>query len=423
MPTSIFIKIILSMALGALIGVERERRGHGELVEGLRTFILISFLGTISAYFSLELLNSLIPIFVAFIFVGVLTAFGYYVKSARLNHKHIGLTTEIAFLVTYLIGLIVYFDEYPFLLSVSLGILLTLILASRESMHRFARHIKEKEIWDAIIFAIVTFIILPILPNRTVDPWNSLNPFVIWLSIVFVLTVSFIGYILMKVLGAKRGLGLTGLFGGLASSTAVAVSMAEKSKQNKKIVYSAAFATIIASSTMFFRVIGVSSFINSAVALQLLLPLGILGSLGFVLSYFVWKKNSREGTNLEIGSPLDFKSALQFGIFFTIILFLANIITTYVGEPGLYLIAIVAGLVDLDAINISLSTLAIYSRSPIVAVRGIILATLSNTLSKWLLVKWLGSEKMAREVTKAFSAIIVVGLVIFFALSLGFFKF
>jgi len=419
MVTSIFLKILLSLALGALIGVERERRGHGELVEGLRTFMLISLLGLLSTYFSMELLNSTIPIFIAFVFVGLLTAFGYYVKSK--HNKHIGLTTEIAFLVTFLIGLTIYFDEYPFLLSVSLGVFLTFILASRESMHHFAKHLKEKEIWDAIIFVIITFIILPILPNRTIDPWNSLNPFIIWLSIVFVLTISFVGYILMKVLGAKRGLGLTGLFGGLASSTAVSVSMAEKSKENKRILYSAAFATIVASSVMFFRGVIIAFLFNSSVAIQLILPFTLLGVLGLVLSYFTWKKNSRESTKLEIGSPLALKPALQFGIFFTIILFVTNIVRTYVGETGIYVIAIVAGLMDLDAINISLSTLAISSLSPIVAVRGIILAALSNTVSKGFLVKWLGNKQMAKEVAKTFSVLIAVGLAILFVLSFNVF--
>jgi len=419
MPTSILLKVILSLALGALIGVERERRGHGELVEGLRTFMLISLLGTLSAYFAIELLDSIVPILVAFAFVGVLTVFGYYEKSK--NNRHIGLTTEIAVLITFLIGLIIYFDEYPFIFSVSLGVILTFILVSRNAMHHFAKHLKEKEIWDAVIFAIITFIILPILPRSVVVAGVNLDPFVIWLSIVFVLSISFASYILMKVLGARWGLGLTGFFGGIASSTAVSVSMAENSKQNRRIAYSAAFATVLASSVMFFRSIGVSAFFNSEVTFQLLLPFALLGVLGFALSYFTWRKGSKDGTKLDIKSPLALRSALQFGIFFTVILFLSNIVRAYVGETGLYAIAIVAGLLDLDAITISLSTLAISSISPVVAVRGIILAALSNTVTKGFLVRWLGNEKMAAEVSKAFAVLVVAGLAILFFLSFGFF--
>ncbi|HLC39568.1 MAG TPA: DUF4010 domain-containing protein [archaeon] len=418
MVEEIFLKIILSLALGALIGIERERRGKGELVEGLRTFMLISLLGMLTVYFSIELLNSILPVFIAFIFVGLLTTVGYYVKTKGGKGKHIGMTTEIAFLVTFLIGLFVYFDAYPYFISVSLAILLTLILVSRESMHRFAKHVKEKEIWDAIIFAILTFIILPILPTKLVVLGVDLNPFVIWLSIVFVLSISFAGYILMKVLGTRVGLGLTGLFGGLASSTAVAVSMAEKSRANKRIVYSAAFATIIASSTMFFRVVALATIINTEVALLLILPLGILGVVGYLMSYFMWKKNSREQAKVEIGSPLALKSALQFGIFFTVILFFANLVRTYVGEIGIYLVSLFSGLVDLDAINISLSTLAISSITPAIAARGIILAALANTASKWFLTRWLGSRAMSNEVGKSFAVIITVGIVLLFILTL-----
>lgn len=419
MATDILLKVLLALALGALIGVERERRGHGELVEGLRTFMLISFLGVLSAYFSMEVLNSIVPVFITFALVGILTIFGYYVKSK--NNKHIGLTTEVAFLVTFLIGLIVYFDQYPYLFSVSLGIILTLILVSRDSMHHFAKHLKEEEIWDAIIFAIITFIVLPILPRSVTIIGVTLDPFVIWLSIVFVLSISFASYILMKILGARRGLGLTGFFGGLASSTAVSVSMAEESKKNRKIIYSAAFATIVASSVMFFRGIAVSVLFNTAVTFQILLPFSLLGALGLALSYVTWKKSSADGTKLAIGSPLALKSALQFGVFFTVILFVSNLVRTYIGEAGIYIIAIVAGLVDLDAINISLSTLAISTLSPAIAARGVILAALSNTMSKGFLARWLGSKEMAAEVAKVFSVLIAVGLAILFFMTFSIF--
>jgi len=418
MAADIFVKIVLSLALGALIGIERERRGKGNLVQGIRTFMLMCLLGMIVTYFSMELLNSILPVIAAFLLVGVLTILGYYVKTDAGRGTHVGLTTEIAFLLTFMIGLLIYFDSYPYYLSVSLSILIAFILVSRDSMHRFAKHIKENEIWDAIILAILTFIILPLVPNRAIDPWGAVNPFMIWLTIVIVLSISFVGYILMKVLGTRRGLGLTGLFGGLASSTAVAVSMAEKSKQNKRIVYSATFATIVASSTMFFRVIGVAAIINTDVAMLLALPLGILGVVGYVMSYIEWKKNSKERAQLEIGSPLALKTALKFGVFFTAILLLANFVRTYAGTAGIYFISYVAGLVDLDAINISLSTLAITSITPSLAARAIILATLANTVSKWFLVRWFGDKTMSREIGKAFAVLLAVGIVLLFLFSI-----
>jgi uncharacterized membrane protein (DUF4010 family) len=404
----LFQKIVLSLAIGALVGIEREKRGRGELAEGLRTFMLVCLFGVLSGVFS-DILQSNLPFLIAFFSVGVLTVFGYITKT---RHGHLGLTTEIAFLSTFAIGIIIFFDSYPYFLSISLGILLTFVLISKEVLHRFAKQLKIKEIRDAVVFAILTFVILPMLPNRTVDPFNALNPFVIWLSIVFVLSISFAGYIAMKVFGTKRGLALTGLFGGLASSTGVAIAMAENIRKNKRILYSATFAVIIASSTMFLRMIAVSSIFNFEVGLRLALPLAILAFAGYLLSFISWKKMLREKTSLSISSPLALKSALKFGVFFTAVLFISSLAKNYLGPLGLYVVALIAGLVEVDAVTISYSSLVVLNSaiSPIVAANGILIAALANTFSKWMLVNWFGSRKMGLEVGKVFAVFIALGI-------------
>lgn len=408
----LFQKIVLSLALGALVGVEREKRGKGELPEGLRTFMLVCLLGVLSGFFS-DVLKSSLPFLISFFSVAALTALGYVAKTKR---GHLGLTTEMAFLTMFAIGFIIFFENYPYFLSISLGILLTFILIFKELMHRFAKHLKIKEIRDAVIFAILTFIILPMLPNRTVDSFNALNPFLIWLSLVLVLSIGFVGYIAIKIFGAKMGLVLTGLFGGLASSTAVSISMAEKVRENKKILYSAAFAVIIASSTMFLRAIFVSSIINYNVGFILLIPFTIIAFGGYLLSYLSWRKSLKEKAVLEIGSPLALKPAIKFTIFFVVILLFSKLAQNYFGQAGIYLVAIIAGLVELDAINISLSSLALSSLSPFLAIEGIILACMSNTVSKWFLTRWFGTKKMAVEVGKVFVVLLALGFFMLFLL-------
>jgi len=422
----LFQKIVLSLALGALVGIEREKRGKGELPEGLRTFMLVCLFGVLSGFFS-DVLNSNLPFLIAFFSVGALTALGYVAKTRR---GHFGLTTEMAFLTMFAIGVVIFFENYPYFLSISLGILLTFILIFKELMHRFARHLKIKEIRDAVIFAILTFIILPILPRDlnfignslpmlptdAVEILKTLDPFLIWLSLVLVLSISFAGYITIKIFGVKMGLVMTGLFGGLASSTAVSVSMAEKVKENKKILYSASFAVIIASSTMFLRAICVSSIINYNVGLILLIPFTIIAFGGYLLSYLSWRKSLKEKTFLEIGSPLAFKPAIKFTMFFIAILLLSKLAQNYFGQAGIYLVAIIAGLVELDAINISLSSLALSSLSPFLAIEGIILACMSNTVSKWFLTRWFGTNKMAVEVGKVFVVLLALGFFMLFLL-------
>lgn len=196
----LFQKIILSLTIGALVGIEREKRGRGELAEGLRTFMLVCLFGVLSGVFS-DVLHSDLPFFAAFFAVGALTVLAYVAKTKR---RHLGLTTEMAFLLTFIIGIVIFFDNYPYFLSISLGILLTFILISKEFLHRFAKQLKIKEIRDAVCFAVLTFVILPMLPNRTIDPFNTLNPFLIWLSIVLVLSISFVGYVAMESFWSKK---------------------------------------------------------------------------------------------------------------------------------------------------------------------------------------------------------------------------
>lgn len=400
-------KIVLSLVIGALVGLERERATPKKVFAGVRTFTLVCLIGLLSTFVSEEIIMNKAVIVIVFFTISVLTILSYMNKLS--DHKAFGLTTQMAFILTFIIGLIIYYDQYPYLISISLCILITFILIIRHRLHSIVKKITRKEIWNAVIFAILTFIILPMLPNRTIDPFNSINLHLVWLMIVLILSVGFASYIIMKMFGASRGMVITGILGGFASSTAVVLSMSEKAKENKKILYSAAFAVVIACSTMFIRMIIFSSVISLNVGLALLIPLTVLGAVGFFSSVPVWKKSSTK-TTVDIGSPLTLKIALLFGIFFILIMFFSKILRSYFGDAGIYPIALIGGLIDVDALTISLSSMTLSGLSTQTAVAGIIIAALSNTFFKWFLIRWMGTKKMSLEVGKTFSILIVVGI-------------
>jgi uncharacterized membrane protein (DUF4010 family) len=410
MVEEIFLKIILSLGIGALIGIEREQRAKGEVAQGIRTFMLSSLLGFLSTYFSV-LFQSFLIFYLAFIFSGILTALAYF-RKARAGY--VGQTTNFAFLLTFLLGTLVYFDTFPFYLSISLAILLTFILASKEILHAFSRHLTKEEVWSAVFFAVLSFVVLPILPNKTIDPFNSINPFLIWSSVVIVLSLSFIAYILMKIFGPKKGIILSGILGGIVSSVAVTISMANDAKKNNKIFYSAIFSIILASSTMFLRMFFISTVFNYSLSFQLFAPLVILSILGYFCAFSYIEKIKKEKPKLILRSPLELKTALRFGLFFMLTMVLINIAKNHFSEAVVYPIALLTGLADVDAIVISLSSLALTSISPSVAAKGIILAALANTFSKWLLTLWLGTKKMALDVGKTFLALILFGIAFLF---------
>jgi len=401
--SSLIYKFVISLLLGALVGIEREKRGHGELIEGLRTFMLVAFLGTVSGYFSEILGNPYIAI-VAFFSVGILATVGYNIKAYKT--KHYGLTTEMAFILVFLFGVMIFYELYFF--SIASTIILTLILVSKEKLHEFAKNLTKEEIRSAIIFAVLAFVILPLLPNYALDPFGVLNPYKIWFAMVFVLLVSFVAYAAMKIFSPRYGAAVSAFFGGLVGSTAVTIAMSDQSKINKKMLHYAVFTIMVACSTMFLRVAALLFVLNSSISVTAFAPIILLGLLGYLLSVFKWRKDIRKKFKVKMASPLAFKTALKFASLFILTLFITRVAQTYLGNNGVYLVSIIAGFADVDAVTVSLAT---SSLPALTIVNSILFACLSNTLLKFILADITGHKKLAEQVALYFFITLVAGIV------------
>lgn len=403
----LIVKFLISIAIGALIGLERERKNQPNEFAGLRTFILIAILGTLSAYITQFFSNFII---ISFIGLVILISIGYFVVT-RLNGDF-GLTTEIAAILTFLLGVLCFMDE-GLQIAPILAIIITTLLAAKTFLHRFARHISEKELLSTLKFLIVAFVILPVLPNQTIGPLNVFNPYQIWLMVVFISAISYTGYILMKLIGPERGLGLTGLIGGLVSSTAVTTSMASRVKESNFLMRASIFATLIASSMMFLRILFEVSVINSSLLPLLSAPMLVMGILGIIISIIIWRnvKEKDMVPNIKIENPFSLKPALIFGALFLGVLIMSKIANLYLGSGGVYLASIISGVADVDAITISMSLLAPTSISYNVAVTAITLAAISNTIFKFFIALFLGTQKFGRNIGLIFSLIILAGLI------------
>jgi len=399
----------------SIIGIERESRsGKHELVYGVRTFSLISLFGLISGYLSTLFQTPWFAI-TAFVISFAISLSGYLVKVKFA--KRIGMTTAVAFIVTFLLGLICYYDTYPYFLTVTLGILTGFILVVKEYSRKFARKVLVKEVRSAIIFAILTFIILPVLPNYPIDPLGLFNPHLVWSMVVFILGISFLSYVGMRLYGIKKGIGLAGLFGGFISSTAVSSSMAAKVRKNRKLLEEASFAVLIASSTMFLRSLVVGWIINGNVGITLLLPQVAMALTGYGLAFYIWRTvTMKEKIEIEVGSPLDLDSAIKFGAFFAIILAASKLSSMYLGHSGVYITSIIAGISDVDAITISMATMGGVDIPIRVARNAIIIACLTNTVVKWFIVRTFGSKEMGKLVGKVFLTVMIIGSLLTFLL-------
>lgn len=402
---------LVALALGALIGLEREyarhkKRGHD--YAGIRTFPLIALFGALSAYFGDTV--SVWILVVGILLIGLLVVVAYFLMNKG-TRKYIGATTEIAGFITFFIGALCYYNELA--LAAVLTIIMTIILYARSMLHHFAEKIKKQELADTLKFAVVVFVILPFLPNKGYGPLELFNPFIIWLMVVFISGISFSGYILMKWIG-ERGITFTGILGGLVSSTAVTTSFAARSKKEKKITCSLVVGVILANGIMFVRILIEVFVLNRDLFVQMLLPMLTLTLITAILCFFIWKTAKKVKGKVQLSSPFTLGPALKFGVFFAVILALVKLADAYFASRGVYLVSFISGFADVDAITVSLSQLAKDSIALETARKGIILAALTNIAVKGGIAYWFGGKEFGRIVLGLFAVLIAVGLVVLF---------
>lgn len=404
----VFQKIVTGLLLGALIGLEREQDVPSKFA-GIRTFALFGVLGAIGQVFFGDTI--FFWILTGSIFLLIVAA---YVTSS-FKTKTIGATTELAAISVYIMGILAGRGE--FLLAVSLTLLVLIILHFKNPIHKFVHQISEEEITSTVKFMIIAFIILPLLPNKAYGPFEVLNPYLIWLMVVFISGISFASYLAIKFLGAKRGIGLTGFFAGLISSTALALSFSQESKKHPSIISPFVFALVLASSAMFFRVLIVLAVLNAALFQMLIIPLGAMGIVGSLIAFSYWKKNDPhketehhlQSHTEKLQSPFTIKPALTFAAVFMAILFLTKVALFYFGSKGLYVTSFLSGIMDVDAITVSLAKLDQAGLSLKIIAFGIFIAAVTNTLSKGVILYIFGNKQVARPLMLVYLAMIATG--------------
>lgn len=381
----IFTEILIALAIGLLIGIERGWSGRqedeGDRIAGLRTFSLIGLLGGVWA--QLTGLLSEWMLVASFLAVAALVIAGHFIDARRSDD--VGTTTAFAMLLTFSLAAWSGFGYY--LPALATTVIVIALLSMKPVLHKWLLNINTNEIYAGIKLLIISVVLLPLLPDRGFGPWEALNPFWIWLMVVLICGLSFIGYIAMKFAGKKLGALITAISGGMASSTAVTLSLAQFAmRQQRKSIFMS--GVMIASSIMCIRV-AIEVFVVNPVLMELLwLPLSLLfvGILGG--GVWLWNKSRQsepENVEPDIKNPFRIIMALKFGFFLGVIMLLAAFMQEQYGDEGIYLLSIVSGLMDVDAITLSLSRFALDDLNPTTAVIGIIFASVTNTIVKGFL--------------------------------------
>jgi uncharacterized membrane protein (DUF4010 family) len=275
--------------------------------------------------------------------------------------------------------------------------------------------VSSEDFFSGVKLLLISVVLLPLLPDKGFGPWEALNPYWTWWMVVLISGLSFLGYMVIKMTGERLGMIVTAVAGGLVSSTAVTLSLARFAR-NKPVTLIFSGGVLIASSIMFVRVM-IEVFVVHAALLRLLwLPLTamLLGLLASLI--WIWRQNGKNGEEqdqrLELKNPLQLGMALQFGLLLAVILVLSEAMKHWFGNQGVYILSVISGLMDVDAITLSLSRSAHASLEGEVAITGIVLACATNTLFKGILFAWIAGFRKNIHVPLLMLAAMVPGVVI-----------
>ena len=404
----IFLHLAVALGLGLLVGVQRERAE--DPLAGIRTFPLITILGGLLAELSLRLDATWI-FAVGLGSLAAVLATGYAI-TGRTGRYKLGLTTEIAALYMYIVGAFVAMGAVT--IGVVMGGLCALLLHLKEPMEGFATRLTQADVKSVMQFAAIALVVLPVLPNRTYGPYGVLNPFEIWLMVVLIVGISLAGYVLYKLLGARAGTLLGGVLGGLISSTAATASYASRAKHHRSLAPQVALLIMVASTVAYLRIVveiavAAPSVLSAVAPPLLIICLANVVICGLALVFV----RGDAGDLAKQDNPSELRVALVFGALYgLIILAIAAARETY-GDPGLYVIATISGLTDVDAITLSTANLIEAGRLDAGSGwRAIVLASLSNLVFKGALGSALGGLALLKHLAPLFLTSIAAGITV-----------
>ncbi|NUP98284.1 MAG: MgtC/SapB family protein [Armatimonadetes bacterium] len=412
-------RLAVALGIGLFIGLEREySRGpdHHPRAAGIRTHALVGLLGAVVALLASLTSMAVLPLTLAVL--ALLVVASYLVtwqhhqeaEGQAGGHSGVGMTSEVVILLTFVLGALVYHGRLRE--AVVTAGAASLILSAKAPLHGFVAALSTADWVATMKFAVITLVILPVLPNQGYGPYEAFNPFKIWLMVVLIGGISFLGYVLTKVIGANRGIPLTGLIGGLASSTAVTLANARRSKAEPELSPPLALATVLACVVMLPRLLLIVAALHPPLVAVLAPPFAAMLVLPLAYGLALYRRGQRrEGQQAVHANPFELHSALKFAAVFAVVTFLVKWVqASGGGQQGLYLVSFLAGLVETDAIVVAMAQQAQAVTTPLAeAARAIVLAAIANSLLKGVMAAALGSWRMAKHVLAALVLSVVAG--------------
>lgn len=378
-------KFLVALAIGLLIGLEREWNKQGSEEHdriGIRTFGLMGLLGGIG--------GALAPTIGVWLVPAILLALAVLLANDRRTNGSGAtfalvedMTTLVAALVTVLLGVLAATGAIE--LAVASAVVVVALLYLKATLHALVGKLTQAELRATVRFLVISLVILPVLPDKGYGPYEVFNPRTTWLLVVMISAMSFVGYFAIRALGATLGVLATGLFGGLVSSTATTISFAKLASDAPQQGRVFAAGVVLANLVMAARILILAAVLAPAFATALLLPIGLAAVTAALFVAFIWYRAQRTKVAAEaiaIANPFELSQAIKFAVLLTVILLLERFLSEHFGEAGLYVLAGIAGLADVDAITLSVAKHANAGGAILGGIIAVVLAMGANALVK-----------------------------------------
>lgn len=406
---ALFSRLGVALAIGLLVGLERgwskRTEEDHQRAAGFRTFALSGLLGGVAGLVSL----SAGGIFLGMSLLAYAAAFTLFHWLEATSDQDLSATSVIAGLLTFLLGALAILGDIN--LAIASAVAMTVLLALREQLHRWVAGLTWKEISSVLTLLAMSFLLLPVLPDRTIDPWNALNPHEVWLLTILIAAVSFAGYVAVRLFGDRLGIVLAALAGGLASSTATTLALARMGRAEPSPTRLLSAGILLAGTVMLARVAAVTLLLNPALFGLVAPPLAAAGTVMLLAATLLATRSPSDGqASLSVDNPLAIGTALRMGGLIAAVMVGTAYLLQAVGSAGVVAIAALSGLVDADALTISMARLGGGALALTTAAWAILVGVAVNTVSKAVLTLVAGGSRIALPVALASLASLAAGL-------------
>ena len=397
----------VALGLGLLVGLQRQRTEAR--LAGFRTFPLVtvfgSFCGLLAENFGGWTVASGFVALAAIILIGNL-------EEIRTGRVEPGMTTEAALLLMFAVGAYLIHGSTAIAIAVGGGV--AVLLHLKPQLHEVATRIGDADFKAVMQFVLISLVIQPILPNQFYGPFQVLNPYRIWLMVVLIVGISLSGYVIYRLFGQRAGLLAAGILGGLISSTATTVSYARRSREVPDLQGMATFVILVATAVLYLRLLLIIGSTTPSFLPKAGPPLAVMFLAMSLITLKAWMSDHADQGKLpEQSNPTEMKTALAFAAIYAVVLLAVAAAREYLGQRGLYVVGVLSGLTDMDAIALSMSQMVTSDKVDAhTGWRIIVVASLSNLVFKVLVVGFLGSGKLLRKISGLFALVFLAGVLL-----------